>query len=388
MNNKDAVVLMTVRIKDIIQAKKSLENLESNYLLDSSKNLCWSLIAEPEDSKQQTTPNDSIIWQYIKNGIENLNNKYSSNGEKIFSALRRGRVYYKEDNIYIGEERKRGAIMDFSGYILGETDKNLFLSTDQELYNSHINFMCTLDFDTKITKDGVSELLMTHKSLMESNKIVIKNKNVVSGYGIVQPRMIELKKDNSTLDDNTLLQETDKNYKNDKIGTFCGKGLIHIPTFFACLNNRLPKNIVLSHDFVEGEIIRTYDKNDTKFLESPPSSLKQVLARDNRWTRGNIQNLVFLFDKSFPELGKKKIVKNTMENVFRTMVPRAIGIKSLALSSIRVLNNSIAVSQSLIRMLITKKNLLLWTPYNNYDKKEDYNNNRYDFNELQEGRQR
>jgi hypothetical protein len=387
MSDKHAVVLMTVRVKDTMQAKKALENLESNYLLDNSNNLCWSLIAEPEDSKQQTMPNDSIIWQYIENEIENLNQKYSSNGEKIFSAFRRERVYYEKDKIYIGEERKRGAIMDFSRYILGETDRNLFLSTNQELYNSHIDFMCVLDFDTRITRNAVSGLLITHKSLMESNSIVIKDKNVVSGYGIVQPRIQVLKKDDLAFEDKTLLQDNEKHYENSKAGTFYGKGLIHIPTFVTCLNNRLPKNIVLSHDFVEGEILRTYDANDVYFLESPPSSLKQLLARDNRWTRGNTQNLVFLLDKSFPKAGKIKLVKNAMKNVMKTMVPRTIDLQTLELFPIRLSNNVIAVSQSLIRMLITKKNLLLWTPYSNYEKIQDLNNDNYSSDELQ-GKQR
>ena len=387
MSDKNAVVLMTVRVKDIMQAKKALENLESNYLLDNSNNLCWSLIAELEDSKQQTMPNDSIIWQYIEKGIEDLNQKYFDNGEKIFSALRRERVYYEKDKIYIGEERKRGAIMDFSRYILGETDKNLFLSTNQKLYNSHIDFMCVLDFDTKITRNAVNDLLITHKLLMESNSIVIKDRNVVSGYGIVQPRLQVLKKDDPSFEDKTLLQDGEKNYENNKTGTFYGKGLIHIPTFVTCLSNRLPNNIVLSHDFVEGEILRTHDANDVSFLESPPSSLKQLLARDNRWTRGNTQNLVFLFDKSFPKVGKMKLVKNAMKNVVKTMVPRAIGLQTLGLFPIRLSNNVIAVSQSLVRMLITKKNLLLWTPYSNYEKNQDLNNVNYSFDELQ-GKQR
>lgn len=388
MNKKDVVVLMTVRIKDIMQAKKALENLESNYLLDNSSNICWNLIAEPEDSKQQTMPNDPIIWQYIENEIDKLNQKYSNNGEKIFSALRRGRVYYENDKIYIGEERKRGAIMDFSKYILGQTDKDLFLSTNQDLYNSHINHMCVLDFDTKITRNAVNRLLLAHNSLMKSNEIVIKDRNVVSGYGIVQPRFQVQQKDDSTSEDKILMQAEEMHYENNKAGTFYGKGLIHIPTFVSCLNDRLPKNIVLSHDFVEGEILRTYNVPDVSFIESAPTSLKQLLARDNRWARGDIQNLVFLFDKSFPKIGKMKLVKNIMKNVGKTMTPKTIDLQSLKLYPIRFSNNVLAVSQSLIRMLITKKNLLLWTPYSNYDKNQDSNDESYSSNELQDERQR
>ncbi len=89
------------------------------------------------------------------------------------------------------------------------------------------------------------------------------------------------------------MQAEETHYENNKAGTFYGKGLIHIPTFVSCLNDRLPKNIVLSHAFVEGEILRTYNVPDVSFIESAPTSLKQLLARDNRWARKDIQNLVF-----------------------------------------------------------------------------------------------
>jgi cyclic beta-1,2-glucan synthetase len=269
--------------------------------------------------------------------------------------------------------------MDFSRYILGETDKNLFLSTTQELYNSHINFMCALDFDTKITRNAVSRLLEKHKKLMESNNIRIENRNVVQGYGILQPHIKVQPKKTSPFDTETTLSDVEEDDKDKRPGTFYGKGMIHIPTFVKCLYDRLPKGKILSHDIVEGEILRTFSARDITLLESAPTSLKQIFNRNNRWTRGDTQNLVLLRDNSFPTKGKVKIVIN----VIKALMPIPYDWQTMALFPISLSNNVIAISQSLIRLLITKKNLLLWTPYNNYDRKKDSNSDNYCPNELQ-----
>ncbi len=70
------------------------------------------------------------------------------------------------------------------------------------------------------------------------------------------------------------------------------------------------------------------------------------------------------------------------------MTPKTIDLQTLKLYTISFSNNVLAVSQSLIRMLITKKNLLLWTPYSNYDKNQDSNNVNHNYDELQDERQR
>ena len=355
MKKKRAIVLMVVRVKDEIQVQRAIKNLENNFLGDESKKHKWVLIVEPEDARENTIAKDIDIWNEVINRIRLLNNLYSEE-EIRFYAFKRERTYYPKENIYIGKERKRGAIMDFSEYLFGIS--NNFLGTSDELYNSGIKNMCTLDLDTVITQNAISKLLEK-----QSEDIIIENGNVINGYGILQPHIQVIISKNTLFNAESFLFDTIKENKNNSTGTFFGKGVIHIPTFLKCMSDRLPENMILSHDIIEGEILRTLEINDVAFLESAPSSLKQLLTRENRWTRGDTQNLVMLLDKTFPKTGKWKIIKN----VVRNLVPLTREWQTWVLFPLRVSNNFFATSTSLLRMLITKKNLLEWNPYNNYD---------------------
>ena len=85
-----------------------------------------------------------------------------------------------------------------------------------------------------------------------------------------------------------------RDFYQDAFGSsvFCGKGLINRRAMDALLPGRFPQNRVLSHDILEGSILRTGFVGDVSMSDSFPSGYLSWNARLTRWIRGDWQNAV------------------------------------------------------------------------------------------------
>ena len=72
-------------------------------------------------------------------------------------------------------------------------------------------------------------------------------------------------------------------------GSYTGKGLYDVDAFEASLAGRIPENLVLSHDLLEGLHARTALVTDVEFLDEYPSHYDSYAMRQHRWTRGDWQ---------------------------------------------------------------------------------------------------
>ena len=97
------------------------------------------------------------------------------------------------------------------------------------------------------------------------------------------------------------------------LGTFSGKGLYHVDTFEAALAGRVPENTQLSHDLFESVYARCALVNDIEFFEEFPSHTEVAASREHRWTRGDWQLLPWIFGprgKGMPMIGRWKMLDN------------------------------------------------------------------------------
>jgi cyclic beta-1,2-glucan synthetase len=76
-------------------------------------------------------------------------------------------------------------------------------------------------------------------------------------------------------------------------GSFTGKGLLHVATLHAVLGGRLPTDQVLSHDLLEGALVRCAVVTDVTLIEPTRARRRRRRAR-HRWARGDWQLLPFL----------------------------------------------------------------------------------------------
>ncbi|NOT85982.1 MAG: phosphorylase, partial [Methylococcaceae bacterium] len=97
------------------------------------------------------------------------------------------------------------------------------------------------------------------------------------------------------------------------LGTYSGKGLYHVDSFEAALAGRVPDNTQLSHDLFESVYVRCALVSDIEFFEEFPSHTEVAASREHRWVRGDWQLLPWIFGargKDMPLIGRCKMLDN------------------------------------------------------------------------------
>ncbi len=271
------------------------ESLSRFRYMNPDDNIYFCLLADLPDSSTQYHVNDSEIIESARRRIDELN---ALHGER-FCLFFRERVLNKSEDKYGGWERKRGAVCELVSHIVngGKTE---YYGGD---FIRDIKYLLTLDSDTNLSVGSVTDMLSV--ALHPANKPEAENGRVVSGYGIIQPTVrTELVSAYRTgfsrlisgaggADSyaNASFQRSQSLFGS---GNFCGKGLINVSLFYELLNGKIPEGMVLSHDVVEGGVLRTLCASDIVLTDSTPGNTVSFYRRQHRWLRGDFQNLYFL----------------------------------------------------------------------------------------------
>lgn len=103
-------------------------------------------------------------------------------------------------------------------------------------------------------------------------------------------------------------------------GIFTGKGIYDLEVFQRCLNTAIPENLVLSHDLLEGSYIRVGLATDIELIDGYPEKYSSYIMRQHRWVRGDWQLIWWLtskYGRSISSLSKWKI----LDNMRRSLLP-------------------------------------------------------------------
>ena len=73
-------------------------------------------------------------------------------------------------------------------------------------------------------------------------------------------------------------------------GIYTGKGIYDLEVFSKVMKGKIPENTVLSHDLLEGCILRCALSSDIMLLDGYPSSFGAYITRQERWIRRRLAN--------------------------------------------------------------------------------------------------
>lgn len=182
-------VVMPTILKSEEKIKEMFEKLEVYYLANKSENLYFALLGDCSEEQTEQTKFDKNVMEYGKKYAEKLNQKYSNFGFPKFHFLYRKREWNPHEKSYIGWERKRGLLVTFNQYIKGKIKNNFLVNTIEEPKDNlpDIKYIITLDSDTNLSLETAQKLIGAMSHVL--NIPVIENNKVVSGYGIMQPRI-------------------------------------------------------------------------------------------------------------------------------------------------------------------------------------------------------
>jgi cyclic beta-1,2-glucan synthetase len=277
-----------------------VEALEVRFLANRDPKLRFGLLTDFQDAASEHMPGDAALLQAARAGIESLNERYASTG--AFFLFHRPRLWNPRDRVWMGYERKRGKLAELNA-LLRDGDAGRFAKVvgDESLL-AGIRYVITLDTDTQLPRDAAWKFVATMAHPLNRPRLggAEDARRVVEGYGILQPRVgVSLTAANRSLYgrlhggdsgvDPYTRAVSDVYQDLFGEGSFIGKGIYDIEAFEETLGGRLPENLVLSHDLLEGCYARSGLLSDVELVEDSPSRYDADVKRRHRWMRGDWQ---------------------------------------------------------------------------------------------------
>lgn len=322
-NNVTYVVMPTI-ISSIEKLDQMIKKMEVTYLANRSENMYYMLIGDCVSSNKETIDMDERIINYAKQKLEELNKKYKS-PHILFNFMYRKRVYSKGEECYMGWERKRGALLEFNKLVLGKLTDEEIKDKFYLIYDDIVNakYAITIDEDTTLSLNTAKDLVSIVAHPLNKPILAKNGKVVKKGYGIIQPSVgLDIEVANKSIFSKifggfggldiytTAVSDVYQDVFGEAI--FCGKGIYNIELFDKLVADEVPENLVLSHDLLEGSILRAGLASDIEVQDGFPKNYIAYMKRAHRWYRGDMQIIKWLISpkSKLDLLSKWKIFDN------------------------------------------------------------------------------
>ncbi len=351
------IVVIPALLNDPAAAGPLLHRLELHHLANPEAHAQFALLSDWADAPQAQAANDAAVLDSAVQQVQALNLRYpqpaasaGQPGVPRFIVLHRPRRYSATQRSWIGWERKRGKLEMLAAALAdpacGEDGSNsgfIDLGPASRLAAATA-YIVTLDSDTQLPPGQLRELVGVAAHPLNQPRLDATGRRVVSGWGILQPRVATPLPAPSEV---TLYHSlfagqcgidpysaASSEVYQDLFGqgSFTGKGLLNVQAMNAVLVGRLPDEQVLSHDLLEGALVRCATVTDVTLLEDAPFHADVAASRVHRWTRGDWQLLPFLLNFKRYRLGSINRWK-MFDNLRRSLVaPASLALLLLALA--------------------------------------------------------
>ncbi len=324
--------------------------LEQHHLANPEGPVQFALLSDWPDAEQESLPADEAQLALARRAIEALNQRHPAppGQPPRFLLLHRPRRWCETQGRFIGWERKRGKLeqlvlllggggsdgeRDGDGVGDGDVDGDGKADPSSPFVElgalsrpaRGVRFVVTLDSDTDMPPGRLRALVAVAAHPLNRPQLDARQRRVVAGHGILQPRLqTPLPSGETDTGFHWLFAgrtgvdpysaATSEVYQDlFGEGSFSGKGLIDVAAARQVLAGRLPEQQVLSHDLLEGSYARCAVVSDIVFVEDAPLHADVAASRLHRWTRGDWQLLPFLRRASrdgLPMIDRWKMVDN------------------------------------------------------------------------------
>ena len=309
------MVVIPAMLSDKGTIDRLINNLELHYLRNQNENIHFALLTDFLDADEEVISSDNFLMEHARSAIISLNKKYHSEDDSIFYLFHRPRRWNPSENKWMGYERKRGKLMEFNALLKGKDINSFSLIEGNKTILTSVKYVITLDNDTELPRDTAYQLVGAMAHPLNRPVIDPKQNVVVSGYGILQPRVsINLVSSRRSIFTRLVSGDmgidpytravSDVYQDVFREGSFVGKGIYDVDAFEQVLADRFPENKILSHDLLESTYVRSALISDLEMYESYPRCYNIDAIRRHRWIRGDWQIIQWLLPW-VPTLAKK-----------------------------------------------------------------------------------
>ncbi len=294
------LVTMPVLLSSPRRAEDVCAQLEALGCLEKSDNIEYLLLGDLVDAPEARMPGDGEILDRACACVSGMNARA---GREKYALLVRGRGLLPADGVWMGRDRKRGALMDLNRLLLDREGAEAAFSAEGracDRLKGRFNYVITLDADTRALPDDLRRLIgaMAHPLNRPRGK---------RGYAVLQPRMETLPsacvngfvKLFAGTGGVSAYPVCVSNLWQDLTGKgiYGGKGIYDVAAFQARVDGLLPEGRILSHDLAEGALAGAGFVGDVALYDGHPATLASTLRRRHRWTRGDWQLLPVMFSR-------------------------------------------------------------------------------------------
>ncbi|MBR1496660.1 MAG: hypothetical protein IJ617_03465, partial [Oscillospiraceae bacterium] len=322
------LLVVSTLLTDRDSGPAAARRLEECYHLnrDAGAELRFAALADFPDGAAEEYPDQAEILNAAVEAVETLNRRYGGG----FYLLARPRVK-NADGRWSGWERKRGALLETMRLLRGQPSAVTIAAGDRAGLDG-VAYLLALDADTRPGPGTARELAGAMLHPLNTPEVDPEQGLVSAGYGILAPRIGTALADAGSTDFARCFaprggadpyESACSELYMDRWGRggFAGKGLISIDAYLRCMGERVPENLMLSHDAVEGAFLRAGFAGEVEFTDGWPGRALPYYARLERWVRGDWQNLRWLFrpGRMLPDLERWKL----FDSLRRSLVPPA-----------------------------------------------------------------
>ena len=331
----------TLLVKTVIlTGEDSLEEvrrLECIYLAnrDCGREFSLGLLADLPERDAPITQEDRDLVCRLESALNQLNRRYDGQ----FFLFFRGPVYQSSQGTFAGWERKRGALLELARMLRARHSGIEVYSGDQSRLQA-VRYLVTLDSDTNPGVGGVRPLVGAMAHPMNQPELDRTRGVVTKGYAIIQPQIRTALSAACATPFARLFaggagtdpyRGTGSELCHDLFdeASFCGKGILDIDCFLACMDGRIPNQQVLSHDILEGAFLRTGFLGQVSFSDGFPGTVGGFYKRQHRWVRGDWQNFPWILGETPTASGREPNPLSTIsrwklvDNLRRSLTPIA-----------------------------------------------------------------
>ncbi len=312
------------------QATAMADHLEQLFLANQNGAVDFCLLADFCEHKSKHHEQDEAMIEAMKHEIKRLNQQYNNR----FLLVVRPRVYSKTQDSYSGWERKRGAILQLTEAILTHRTDHFHTLIGPIHHLFKTKYLFALDQDSILPFNAAYEMVTAAAHPLNQPVLNAERTKIVGGYGILSPQIAN-QADSTT---RTLFATIHSprgglsayhafcsNANQDLLGQipFCGKGLIHVSSYYSCLKASIPSEQLLSHDIIEGGFLRCGLVSDVEIADTNPDNAIAWDKRQHRWIRGDFQNISWLMPTIEHSPNPLSTVSRVMvgENLLRAATP-------------------------------------------------------------------
>ena len=292
---------------DLFDIKSQVDATFCQLLMNERRcgcdNLGFCILSDWKDATEAMSPDDLEVLRYAVDRFSEMNMQRVRCGRTPLAFVHRRRIWSPSEKCWMGRERKRGKIEDFNRYLIhGESSPFVAIVGDVEALR-RTEYVIVLDSDTELLPDAADCLLRTIAHPSQSVRHD-RDGRLIGGHCVIQPLMLAVAGNARTLFERHGQWEmgveppsSPFNLFQDHFGagSFYGKGIYAVRAFAEAVEDKIPPGAVLSHDVIEGCFANSAASSNVCFAERVPLTFLAQCRRRERWWRGDLQNLSFVF---------------------------------------------------------------------------------------------